>query len=70
MIICVITYYCEVVVGPGAQLYRYTVRGVGSGSRDVDVGAQTVVHRGSGVPITDDPGVWSRHLQWQIRVGV
>ena len=35
----------------------YTVRGVGSGSRDVDVWRANVsVHRGSGAPSTDDPG--------------
>jgi hypothetical protein len=28
----------------------YTVRGVGCGSRDVDVWTQTSVHRGSGTP--------------------
>jgi hypothetical protein len=35
----------------------YTVRGVGSGSRDVDSWcANGSVHRGSGSPSTDDPG--------------
>ncbi len=35
----------------------YTVRGVGSGSRDVDVWSENVsVRRGSGHPSTDDPG--------------
>ena len=35
----------------------YTVRGVGSGSRDVDAWRVNVsVRRGSGVPSTDDPG--------------
>jgi hypothetical protein len=48
----------------------YTVRYVGSGSRDVDVWRANVsVRRVSGDPSTDDPGVWPRHLQWQIRVG-
>jgi hypothetical protein len=37
----------------------YTVRGVGSGSRDVDVWwVNVTVHRGSGSPSTDDPGAW------------
>jgi hypothetical protein len=37
----------------------YTVRGVGSGSRDVDSWcANGCVHRGSGVLSTDDPGAW------------
>ncbi len=36
----------------------YTVRGVGSGSRDVDVfRANDSVHRGLRAPSTDDPGV-------------
>ncbi len=35
----------------------YTVRGVGSGSRDVDTWlANGSVHRGSGAPSTDVPG--------------
>ena len=35
----------------------YTVRGVGSGSRDVDAcRANVFVRRGSGDPSTDDPG--------------
>ena len=35
----------------------YTVRGVGSGSRDVDSWNENVpVHRGSGDPSTDGPG--------------
>ncbi len=35
----------------------YTVRGVGSGSRDVDTWrVNGSVHRGSGVPSTDVPG--------------
>jgi hypothetical protein len=35
----------------------YTVRGVGSGSRDVDTyHANVSVRRGSGDPSTDDPG--------------
>ena len=37
----------------------YTVRGVGSGSRDVDAWCANVsVRRGSGAPSTDDPGGW------------
>jgi hypothetical protein len=37
----------------------YTVRGVGSGSRDVDTCHSNVsVHRASGDPSTDDPGSW------------
>ncbi len=37
----------------------YTVRGVGSGSRDVDAWrANGSVHRGSGAPSADDPGAW------------
>jgi hypothetical protein len=37
----------------------YTVRGVGSGSRDVDTyHANVSVRRGSGDPSTDDPGPW------------
>ncbi len=42
------------------ELYTalYTVRGVGSGSRDVDAWrANVAVRRGSGAPSTDDPGV-------------
>jgi hypothetical protein len=36
----------------------HTVRGVGSGSRDVDTfHANVSVRRGSGAPSTDDPGV-------------
>ena len=36
----------------------YTVRGVGSGSRDVDAWCANVsVRRGSGAPSTDDPGL-------------
>jgi hypothetical protein len=30
---------------------------------------KTVVRRVSGTPSTDDPGSWSRHLQWQSRAG-
>jgi hypothetical protein len=45
----------------------YTVRGVGSGSRDVDTWcANGSVRRGSGATSTDDPGAWlptHRHLQ-------
>jgi hypothetical protein len=48
----------------------YTVRGVGSGSRDVDAWrANGSVRRVSGAPSTDDPGSWPRHLQRQIRAG-
>ncbi len=48
----------------------YTVRGVGSGSRDFDAWrGNGSVRRVSGAPSTDGPGSWSRHLQWQIRVG-
>ena len=37
----------------------YTVRGVGSGSRDVDTWcANDSVRRGSGAPSTDVPGAW------------
>ncbi len=37
----------------------YTVRGVGSGSWDVDAwGANGSVRRGSGAPGTDVPGSW------------
>jgi hypothetical protein len=37
----------------------YTVRGVGSGSRDVDTWRANVsVRRGSGDPSTDGPGTW------------
>jgi hypothetical protein len=43
MRICVITYYCKVVVGPGAQLCTL-LRGVGSESRDVDAWAQTSLY--------------------------
>jgi hypothetical protein len=52
MSICVITYYCEVVVGPGAQfctLLEVWVLGVGMST----LGAQTDVRRGSGDPSTD-----------------
>jgi hypothetical protein len=56
MHICVITYYCKVVVGPGAQLCTL-LEGVGSGSRNVDAWhANGSVLRGSGAPSTDDPG--------------
>ncbi len=44
------------VVGPGAQLCTM-FRGVGSGSRDVDVCRVNVsVRRGSGAPDADGPG--------------
>jgi hypothetical protein len=68
MRICVITYTCEVVVGPRAQLctlLEVWVLGVGMSTLD----AQTAVRRGSGAPSTDVPGVSPRHLQWQIRAG-
>jgi hypothetical protein len=60
MRICVITYYCKVVVGPGAQLctqLEVWVLGVGMSK----LGVQTAVRRGSGAPSTDDPGAW-QHL--------
>jgi hypothetical protein len=60
MHICVITYCCKVVVGPGAQLctlLEVWVLGVGMSK----LGAQTDVRRGSGAPSTDDPGAW-QHL--------
>ncbi len=68
MRICVITYYYEVVVGPGSQictLLEVWVLGVGM----LTLGAQTVVRRGSGAPSTDGPGASPRHLQWQSRAG-
>ncbi len=55
MHICVITYTCEVVVGPGTQLCRLLevwVLGVGM----TTLAAQPDVRRVSGVPSTDDPG--------------
>jgi hypothetical protein len=60
MRICVITYCCKVVVGPGAHLctrLEVWVLGVGMSK----IGAQTAVRRGSGAPSTDDPGAW-QHL--------
>jgi hypothetical protein len=37
----------------------YTVKGVGSGSRDVNsCRANVSVHQGSGDPSTDHPGAW------------
>ena len=60
MRICVITYCCEVVVGPGAHLctqLEVWVLGVGMSK----LGAQTAVRRGSGAPSTDGPGAW-QHL--------
>jgi hypothetical protein len=68
MRICVITYTCEVVVGPGAQLctlLEVWVLGVGMSTLDV----QTAVRRGSGDPSTDGPGTSPRHLQRQSRAG-
>jgi hypothetical protein len=39
------------------DMVLYTVRGVGSGSRDVDAcRTNGSVRRGSGAPSTDDPG--------------
>ena len=56
--ICVITELLQSGGGTwGTALY--TVRGVGSGTRDVDAWCGNVsVHRGSGDPSTDDPGAW------------
>ncbi len=54
MRICVITYYYEVVVGPGTQLctlLEVWVLGVGMSTFD----AQSAVRRGSGSPSTGDP---------------
>jgi hypothetical protein len=68
MRICVVTYTCKVVVGPGAQLctlLEVWVLGVGM----VTLDAQTAVRRVLGTPSTDGPGAWSRHLQRQIRAG-
>jgi hypothetical protein len=68
MRICVITYTCEVVVGPGAQfctLLEVWVLGVGMST----FGTQTAVRRGSGATSTDGPGASPRHLQWQSRAG-
>ena len=62
MRICVITYYCKVVVGPGAQLFTL-FRGVGSGSRDVDAWTQTFLYaEDRGPPSTDDPGTFPVRL--------
>ena len=48
----------------------YTIRGMGSGSRDVDAWRANVsVRRESGAPSADGSGSWPRHLQWQIRSG-
>ena len=64
MRICVITYCCKVVVGPGSQLctqLEVWVLEVGMSK----LGTQTTVHRGSGDPSTDSstdgPGAW-QHL--------
>ena len=56
--LCNQPYYCKVVVGPGAQICTlYTVRGVGSESRDVDAWTQTSLYTEyRGLPSTDDPG--------------
>ncbi len=56
MRICVITCYLKVGVGTwGTALC--TVRGVGSGSRDVDVcHSNGSARQGSGAPGTDGPG--------------
>jgi hypothetical protein len=69
MRICVITYYCK--SGGGTWVTSlYTVRGVGSGSRDVDAWRSNGLYaEDRGLPSTDDPEAWSRHLQRQIRVG-
>ena len=59
MSICVITYYCKVVVGPGTHLctlLEVWVLGVGMST----LGAQTDVRRGSGTPSTDVPGTCPR----------
>ncbi len=64
MLICVITCYCKVVVGPGTQfctLLEEWVLGVGMSTLDT----QTVVRRVSGASSTDDPGSCPRHLQRQ-----
>jgi hypothetical protein len=61
MLICIITYACQVVVGPGTQLctrLEVWVLGVGMST----LGAQTAVRRGSGPPGTDGPGAW-QHLR-------
>jgi hypothetical protein len=68
MRICVITYYCEVVAGPGAQICRLLELWV-LGVEMSMFGAQTAVRRGSGAPSTDDPGASPRHLQRQSRAG-
>ena len=57
-LVCVITYYCKVVVGPGAQLctlLEVWVLGVGMST----LGAQTSLYaedRGLQVPMTQDHG--------------
>ena len=58
MRICVITYYCKVVGGPGAQLCTlYTGGGVVSGSRDVDAWRASALYaEGRGLQV---PMVWS-----------
>ena len=56
MRICVITILLQSGGGTWGTVL-YTVRGVGSGSRDVDAWCVNVfVRRGSGDPSTDDPG--------------
>jgi hypothetical protein len=60
--------YCQVVVEPGTQLctlLEVWVLGVGMST----LVAQTAVRRVSGTPSTDGPGVWTSHLQRQIRAG-
>ena len=56
MSICVITYYCQSGGGTwGTALY--TVRGVGSGSRDVDAWSVNALYtEGRGLQV---PMVWS-----------
>jgi hypothetical protein len=58
MRICVISIHILLQSGVGTWVTAlYTVRGVGSGSRDVDTcRANVSVHRGSGDPSTDGPG--------------
>ncbi len=58
MRICVITYY-EKSGGGTWGTALHTVRGVGSGSRDVDAWTQTFMYaEDRGTPSTDDPGAY------------
>jgi hypothetical protein len=58
-------------VGGWWDLGHSSVRGVGSGSRDVDVWRENgSVRRRSGDPSTDDPRAWSRHLQLRHPTGL